>query len=84
MEFYNRYYFKMVKIDMEGYKLVKKIRLIRTMIKEFKPNPNHYPENVNTIEEIAEFEVNIEDKELQFEECDSDTVVWEIIESEEE
>ena len=59
---------------------MKKIRLIRTMVKEYVPDPEIYPEGM-TIEEMAEHDAQTEDLELLFEECDSDKVTWEIIEA---
>ncbi len=60
---------------------MKKIRLTRTMILEFEPDPDCYPEG-STLEEMAELECNenFEDRDAQFSEAQSDTVTYEIIE----
>jgi hypothetical protein len=60
---------------------MKKIRLIRTMILEFEPDPDYYPEG-SILEEMAEIEYNqnFEDRDAQFSEAQSDTVTYEIIE----
>jgi hypothetical protein len=57
-----------------------KIRLIRTMILEFDPDPSLYPEG-STIEEMAQIECesSIEDREFQFEDCQSDVISYQII-----
>lgn len=55
-----------------------KIRLIRTMIKEYEPDPE-WCEPGMTIEQMAEQDANAEDLEILFEQCQSDEVKWEII-----
>jgi hypothetical protein len=56
-----------------------KIKLIRTMTLEFEPDPSLYPEG-STIEEMAQMECesSIEDREFQFEDCQSDTISYQI------
>jgi hypothetical protein len=56
----------------------KKIRLIRTMIVEYEPDLNNYI-GCKTIEEMAQLDASIDDRELLFEDCVSDEVKWEII-----
>lgn len=58
----------------------KKIRLIRTMIVEYEPDPAAYDDDTTTIEQMAEFDANADDRELIFDDCVSDIVKWEIIE----
>ena len=58
---------------------MKKIRLIRTTILEFEPNPEDYW-NGATLDEMAQAECEFEDKDLQFLGAISDTVRYEIIE----
>jgi hypothetical protein len=56
-----------------------KVRLIRTTVIEIEVNPEWYPEGA-TLEEMAEIEANVDDRELQF--ADNvilDDVKWEII-----
>jgi len=65
---------------------MKKIRLIRTTIIEYVPVPDYYPIG-STIEQMAEIDVNQEDRELLFSEtsdviCKSDEVTYEILEVE--
>ncbi len=57
-----------------------KIKLIRTMILEFEPDPSLYPEG-STVEEMAQIECesSIEDREFQFEGCQSDEISYQII-----
>jgi len=43
----------------------KKIRLIRTMIVEYEPDLNNYI-GCNTIEEMAQLDAGIDDRELLF------------------
>jgi hypothetical protein len=59
--------------------MAKKIRLIRTMVVEFEPDPHYYPEGA-TIEQIAEIEAKTQDRELLFDDCVKDEVRWEIFE----
>ena len=56
----------------------KKIRLIRTIVKEYEPNPDYYPEGLS-IEQMAELDANNDDVELMFDEVDEDEISWEII-----
>lgn len=59
--------------------MAKKIRLIRTTVIEIEPNPEWYPEGY-TIEQIAEIEANLDDREMQFsEDVIFDDVKWEIV-----
>jgi len=59
---------------------MKKIRLIRTTIIEFIPNPEHYPDEY-TIEQMAELECDQDDRELLFSgDHLSDEVKYEIVE----
>jgi hypothetical protein len=55
-----------------------KVRLIRTMVVEFELLPEYYPDGF-TPEEMAEFEANIDDRELQFENPKSDEITWELL-----
>lgn len=57
---------------------MKAIRLIRTMVIEYTPDPNYYPEGA-TIEEMAEIDARTDDLDLLFEDCISDEVKYEII-----
>lgn len=60
--------------------MTKKIRLIRTTIKEYTPYPEYYPEGCS-IEEMAKIDAEQEDREFTFEDdIVSDEVKWEIIE----
>ena len=61
--------------------MTKKIRLIRTMVVEYVPNPEWYPEGF-TIEQMAELDANVDDRELMFSGDDliKDEVKWEIVE----
>lgn len=60
----------------------KKIRLIRTMIVEYEPNPEHYPEGAS-IEEMAIIDVASDDVDLLFSgDLKEDSVDYEIIEDE--
>ncbi|HEK9102627.1 hypothetical protein KFD70_21530 [Bacillus pfraonensis] len=61
--------------------MAKKIRLIRTMVIEYVPDPKHYEEGM-TIEEMAKFDAESDDLESIFTELESDVVKWEIIDSE--
>lgn len=56
-----------------------KIRLVRTMIIEYEPDPIFYPENY-TIEQMAEFDATSDDLESVFTDLLKDDVKWEIIE----
>ena len=58
--------------------MTKKIRLIRTMIIEYEPNPDYYDEGT-TIEQMAQIDATLDDRELLFDNCVSDEVKWEII-----
>ena len=59
---------------------MKKIRLTRTTIIEFVPEPENYPDG-STIEQMAEIDANQEDREALFDtDCISDNVIYEIIE----
>lgn len=62
----------------------KKIRLIRTIILEYTPIPEHYPECI-TIEEMAKIDIEgaIDDPQLTFEDNENtikDEVKYEIVE----
>jgi hypothetical protein len=61
--------------------MAKKIRLIRTMVVEYTPDPEWYPEGF-TIEQMAELDANADDRELTFsgDHLIKDEVRWEIIE----
>lgn len=57
---------------------MKKIRLIRTMIVEYVPQAENYPEGF-TIEQMAELDSQADDRELTFDKCVSDEVSYEIL-----
>lgn len=57
---------------------MKVIRLIRTTVIEYTPNPASYPEGM-TIEQMAEFDAKQEDREIIFDECITDEVKYEIL-----
>lgn len=61
--------------------MAKKIRLIRTMIVEYEPLVELYPEG-STIEEIAQIDADADDRELLFDGDDlvKDEIRWEIFE----
>ncbi|WP_442637935.1 hypothetical protein [Rossellomorea marisflavi] len=60
--------------------MVKKIRLTRTMVMEYTPDPKNYPEGF-TLEQMAQLDTEADDLELLFEsELKSDSVAFEIIE----
>lgn len=46
--------------------MMKKIRLIRTMVMEYEPNPEHYPKGAS-LEEMAKMDMSADDRELLFE-----------------
>jgi hypothetical protein len=71
-------------VSRGGYeeKMTKKIRMIRTTIVEYEPIAEYYPD-CNTIEDMAVFDSNMDDREALFSECLSDNVKWEIIKTEE-
>lgn len=56
----------------------KKIRLIRTMVIEYKPVKEHYP-GCETIEDMAVLDANADDRDLLFDCCVKDEVKWVII-----
>ncbi|MGM7720557.1 hypothetical protein [Metabacillus sp. Hm71] len=58
--------------------MTKKIRITRTMVIEYEPDPNYYPEG-STIEEMAQIDANTEGFETTFAEWDDEIVTWEII-----
>jgi hypothetical protein len=60
----------------------KKIRLIRTMVTEYEPEPSHYPEGA-TIEEMANIDATADDIEAVFDNLTSDRVKYEIIDGKE-
>jgi hypothetical protein len=55
------------------------------MILEFEPNPDLYEEGT-TIEAMAQIEcdVQIHERELQFQDCQSDIITYEIIDYDED
>ena len=55
------------------------IRLTRTMVVEYEPNPDDYPYGY-TIEQMAEKDADHDDREMMFDECVSDEVIWEVVE----
>lgn len=59
--------------------MTKKIKLTRTTIKTYEPDIECYPEGF-TIEDMAKMDANSDDKELLFDDCDKDEIIWEIIE----
>lgn len=58
--------------------MTKKIRLIRTMVTEYVPNPECYDKGM-TIEEMAQSDAEQDDLETIFSEIEKDEVKWEII-----
>jgi hypothetical protein len=48
------------------------------MVIEYEPEAKFYPEG-STIEQMAEIDMQTEDKELLFGDCVSDTITYEII-----
>lgn len=58
--------------------MTKKIRLIRTMVTEYVPNPECYDKGM-TIEEMAQSDAEQDDLETIFSEIKKDEVKWEII-----
>jgi len=61
---------------------MKKVRLIRTTIVEYTPDPVFYPEG-STIEQMAEIDIQSDDREMLFEDSISDKIKYEIFEVEE-
>ena len=57
---------------------MKKIRLIRTTIVEYVPEPSYYPEG-STIKQMAEIDMQQDDRELTFDNNISDEIRYEII-----
>ena len=55
-----------------------KIKLTRVQTIEFEFIPENYPAGT-TIEQAAKMEEDCDDRELQFESADSDTVTYEIV-----
>lgn len=58
--------------------MTKKIRLIRTMVTEYVPNPEYYDKGM-TIEEMAQSDAEQDDLETIFSTVVKDEVKWEII-----
>jgi hypothetical protein len=58
---------------------MKKIRLIRTTIIEYIPDPDYYDEGI-TIEQMAEVDINSDDRDALFERECTDEVRYEIFE----
>lgn len=58
--------------------MTKKIRLIRTMIIEYEPQPEFY--ETDSIEEMAQIDSKTEDLDMLFDFLEEDTISWEIIE----
>lgn len=58
---------------------MKKIRLVRTMVVEYEPDLEVYP-NDWTIEEMAQCDANADDRELTFDVVQLDNVAWEVVE----
>ena len=56
---------------------MKMIRLIRTTVVEYIPVPDWYPEGL-TIEQMAEFDMQANDREMLFDSNVSDEIVYEI------
>lgn len=61
--------------------MTKKIRLIRTMVTEYVPNPEYYDKGM-TIEEMAQSDAEQDDLETIFSSVLKDEVKWEIIDGE--
>lgn len=61
--------------------MTKKIRLIRTMVTEYVPNPECYDKGM-TIEEMAQSDAEQDDLETIFSAVEKDEVKWEIIDGE--
>lgn len=59
----------------------KKIRLIRTMVREYEPEHQYY-EPGSTIEEMAHEDANVDDIESAFTEVLSDQVEWQVVNEE--
>ncbi len=59
---------------------MKKIRLIKTTIKEYIPNPDYYPKGLG-IEEMAQLDVDTGDVNILFEDDENivERITWEII-----
>jgi len=55
-----------------------KIRLTRTMVTEYEPQVDYYPDGF-TIEQMAQMDSEADDLESVFMVCESDAVKWEII-----
>lgn len=61
--------------------MTKKIRMVRTMVMEYTPDPENYPEGF-TIEQMAQLDAGTDDFELLFDtELKSDKVTFTIEES---
>lgn len=63
--------------------MTKKIRLIRTDVIEYEPNPSGYSDDM-TIEEMADFDANSEYVHYLFDESEyivHSQVTWEIIDA---
>lgn len=58
--------------------MTKKIRLIRTMIVEYEPQPEFY--ETDSIEEMAQIDSKTEDIDMLFDFLEEDTISWEVIE----
>lgn len=58
--------------------MTKKIRLIRTMVIEYEPQPEFY--ETDSIEEMAQIDSKTEDLDMLFDFLEEDTISWEIIE----
>ena len=56
---------------------MKMIRLIRTTIVEYLPEPSFYPKGL-TIEQMAELDIQADDREMLFDSNVSDEIKYEI------
>ena len=59
--------------------MAKRIRLTRTMVREYEPQKECYPKGCS-IEDMAKIDAETDEVELMFEFVDSDEVTYEIIE----
>lgn len=64
--------------------MAKKIRMVRTMVMEYTPDPEHYPEGM-TIEEMAQLDTETDDWEALFDGVlESDEITFTIVEESKE
>lgn len=64
--------------------MAKKIRMVRTMVMEYTPDPENYPEGM-TIEEMAQLDTETDDWEALFDGVlESDEITFTIVEESKE